>query len=114
MGRLVGVLVLILVLYAILSQPLTSAAMTRSLGATLADAGTSAIQFFTAVTTGSTTSRSRTASTATSTASSYTVRRGDTLSTIAQAHGTTAGALAARNGLANPNVITPGQRLAMR
>lgn len=113
MGRFIGILVLILVLYAIVSQPLTSAATTRSIGSSLASAGTSFAQFFTALAGGST-STSRAASTSlTGTGGSYTVRRGDTLSTIADAHGTTAGALARRNGLANPNYIVPGQRLSM-
>jgi LysM repeat protein len=115
MGRVIGVLVLILVLYAIVSQPLTSAAMVRSGGSALATAGTSFAQFVTAVTSGSTSSTSRAASTsvAGTGASSYTVRRGDTLSTIAHAHGTTAATLAARNGLADPNRITPGERLSL-
>ena len=41
----------------------------------------------------------------------YTVRRGDTLASIAYRHGTTAWAIASANGLANPNYIYPGQRL---
>jgi LysM repeat protein len=43
--------------------------------------------------------------------STYTVRRGDTLASIAYRHGTTAWAIASANGLANPNYIYPGQRL---
>jgi LysM repeat protein len=42
------------------------------------------------------------------------VRSGETLSGIAAANGTTAGALATRNGLANPNLIVPGQQLSVR
>jgi LysM repeat protein len=41
----------------------------------------------------------------------YTVRHGDTLASIAYRHGTTAGAIASANGLANPNYIYPGQQL---
>ena len=41
----------------------------------------------------------------------YTVRRGDTLASIAYRHGVTAGAIAQANGLANPNYIYPGQKL---
>jgi LysM repeat protein len=41
----------------------------------------------------------------------YTVRRGDTLASIAYRYGTTAQAIANANGLANPNYIYPGQRL---
>jgi len=41
----------------------------------------------------------------------YTVRAGDTLASIAYRHGTTAAAIAATNGLANPNYIYPGQTL---
>lgn len=43
----------------------------------------------------------------------YTVRGGDTLSGIAAAHGTTWQRLAELNGLADPNVIYPGQVLAV-
>ena len=39
----------------------------------------------------------------------HTVQRGDTLSAIAARHGTTWQRLAEINGLANPNVIVPGQ-----
>jgi LysM repeat protein len=41
----------------------------------------------------------------------YTVKRGDTLASIAYRFGTTAWAIASANGLANPNYIYPGQRL---
>ncbi len=41
----------------------------------------------------------------------YTVVRGDTLSEIAQRFGTTVGALAAENGIKNPNLIYVGQVL---
>lgn len=44
----------------------------------------------------------------------YTVRAGDTLSAIAEAHGTTVGALAALNHLANPNKILVGQVLELK
>jgi LysM repeat protein len=110
MGRFIGVLVLILVLYAIVTQPLTSAAMTRSVGASLASAGTSIAQFFTAVTAGSTSTTQAASTTSTGT---YTVRPGDTLGSIASAHGTTAATLAAHNGMANPNLIIPGQKVSL-
>ncbi|MFC5064632.1 LysM peptidoglycan-binding domain-containing protein [Actinomycetospora atypica] len=114
-GRVVGVLVLILVLYAIITQPLNSAAMARSGGSSLAEAGTSVRQFLTSLDfNGSSggSSASRTAGTRDgSTASSYTVRPGDTLSTIAARQGTTAAALAARNDLADADLIVPGQEL---
>ena len=42
---------------------------------------------------------------------SYTVRSGDSLGAIAARYGTTAGALARANGLANANYIYPGQHL---
>jgi LysM repeat protein len=42
---------------------------------------------------------------------SYTVRAGDTLASIAYRHGTTVAAIAAANGLSNPNYIYPGQTL---
>lgn len=41
----------------------------------------------------------------------YTVRAGDTVSSIARAHGTTVQALVQENKLANPNVIRVGQKL---
>ncbi|MBU5364303.1 LysM peptidoglycan-binding domain-containing protein [Enterococcus devriesei] len=43
---------------------------------------------------------------------SYTVRSGDNLSSIASKLGTTYQALAQKNGLSNPNLIYPGQKLA--
>ena len=43
----------------------------------------------------------------------YTVRFGDTLSGIAWRFGTSVGALMAANGIANPNYIRVGQRLAI-
>ncbi len=45
--------------------------------------------------------------------SSYTVRKGDTLSGIARRHGTTVGALAQANSISNPNRIHAGQRLTI-
>lgn len=45
------------------------------------------------------------------TATIYVVQPGDTLSGIAQSHGTTADNLARLNGLSNPARIVPGQRL---
>lgn len=44
-------------------------------------------------------------------ARTYTVRAGDNLSAIASRYGTTYQALAAKNGIANPNLIYPGQVL---
>lgn len=41
----------------------------------------------------------------------YTVKKGDTLSTIAKKYGTTTAALAAANGIATPNFIRVGQVL---
>lgn len=41
----------------------------------------------------------------------YTVRSGDTLSGIAQRYNTTYQAIAEKNGISNPNLIYPGQRL---
>jgi LysM repeat protein len=43
----------------------------------------------------------------------YTVRQGDTLNSIAAAHGTTATAIARANGLANPDYLRVGQRLTI-
>lgn len=46
-------------------------------------------------------------------ARTYTVQAGDTLSGIAAKYGTSWQALAAKNGLANPNLIYPGQVLTI-
>ncbi|WNG21544.1 LysM peptidoglycan-binding domain-containing protein [Cystobacter fuscus] len=46
-------------------------------------------------------------------AGSYTVRSGDTLSGIAQRHGTTVSALAQANGIRNPDFIQVGQKLSI-
>ncbi|MBQ1124349.1 LysM domain-containing protein [Streptomyces sp. B15] len=48
-----------------------------------------------------------------STTNSYEVRSGDTLSEVAQNHGTSWHELAERNGLADPDLIYPGQRLTV-
>lgn len=48
---------------------------------------------------------------ATTSGGSYTVRSGDTLGAIAASHDTTVAALAAKNHLANPNLIRTGQVL---
>ena len=47
-------------------------------------------------------------------AQSYTVRWGDTLSKIARRYGTTVSYLTRLNGLWNPNLIFPGQKLCVR
>jgi len=44
-------------------------------------------------------------------ASTYTIRSGDTLSGIAARHGTTVSALARANGISNPNLIIAGRTL---
>ena len=46
-------------------------------------------------------------------ADTYTVRAGDTLWAIAKQYGTTVGALASLNHIANPNLIYPGQVLSL-
>ena len=43
----------------------------------------------------------------------YVVQAGDTLGAIAARHGTTVAALVSLNGLTNPNLIYPGQRLSL-
>jgi LysM repeat protein len=43
----------------------------------------------------------------------YTVQRGDTLNRIATTYGTTAAAIAQRNGILNPNLILVGQQLVI-
>ena len=118
MGRLVGPVALILVLYAILTQPLTSGATARSGGAALGSVGFSPGAFVSSVAAGSsggTTSSSRVAATSSEVAPGpYQVRPGDTLSTIAASHGTSASRIAARNDLSDLNHIHPGQRLTLQ
>ena len=46
-----------------------------------------------------------------STVTTYTIKSGDTLSEIAQKHGTTVNAIASANGISNPNLISVGQTL---
>ncbi len=48
-----------------------------------------------------------------SSASTYTVKSGDTLSAIAARYGTSVAALASKNGISNPNRISVGQRLTI-
>ena len=45
------------------------------------------------------------------TVTTYTIKSGDTLSEIAQRHGTTVNAIASANGISNPNLISVGQTL---
>lgn len=49
-----------------------------------------------------------------SSAKTYTVKKGDTLSGIAAKYGTTYQKIAADNGIANPNLIFPGQVLTIK
>ena len=44
----------------------------------------------------------------------YTVKKGDTLSAIAKKYGTTYQKIAKDNGIANPNLIYPGQKLIIK
>lgn len=46
-----------------------------------------------------------------SSSGTYTVKKGDTLSEIAQKYGTTVSKLAQLNGISNPNLIYPGQKI---
>lgn len=43
----------------------------------------------------------------------YTIQRGDTLSAIARKYGTTVSKLVKDNGIKNPNLIYPGQKLTI-
>lgn len=49
-----------------------------------------------------------------STVTYYTVKKGDTLSAIAQTYGTTVNQLVSWNGIANPNLIVVGQKLRVK
>ena len=48
------------------------------------------------------------------TTNTYTVKPGDTLSGIASKYGTTYQKIAADNGIGNPNLIYPGQKLIIK
>jgi LysM repeat protein len=50
---------------------------------------------------------------AASSGGSYTVASGDTLSEIAAAHGTTAQSIAQLSAIANPDALTPGQKITV-
>jgi LysM repeat protein len=115
LGRVVGILVVILALYAIITQPLTSAAMVRGSGDALQSAGTSVIQFVRGVAPSGGSSGTSGSSRSSGTSSgSYTVRPGDTLSSIAARYSVDPDTLAARNDLADRDLIVPGQRLSLR
>jgi LysM repeat protein len=47
-------------------------------------------------------------------ASTYTVKSGDTLSEIAEQHGTTVDELVSLNGIENHDLIHPGQELKLK
>lgn len=111
---MVGILVVVLVLYAIISQPLTSAAMVRGGGNALQEAGTSMIQFVRGVAPGGSSGSSSSSGSSGSSAGTYTVRPGDTLSSIAARYSTSQATLAERNDLADADLIVPGQRLSVR
>jgi hypothetical protein len=55
-GRVIGTLVVIIVLYAIITQPATAAQTTRGAAGTLGDAGSSVIVFLQSLTGGTTSS----------------------------------------------------------
>ncbi|MCD2188959.1 LysM peptidoglycan-binding domain-containing protein [Actinomycetospora soli] len=114
LGRVVGILVLALVLYAIVSQPLTSAATVRNGGDALQEAGTSLIQFVRGVAPGGGSGSSSGSSSSASSSGTYTVRPGDTLSSIAARYSVSPATLADRNDLADADLIRPGQRLSVR
>ncbi|MEK1386579.1 LysM peptidoglycan-binding domain-containing protein [Limosilactobacillus fermentum] len=63
--------------------------------------------------TGTSSSTSTTTSSTSSTSGSYTVKSGDSLSTIAAAHGLNWKTLAAKNNIASPYVIYVGQQLSL-
>ncbi|MFC2695292.1 MAG: LysM peptidoglycan-binding domain-containing protein [Lactobacillus sp.] len=60
------------------------------------------------------TSQSQTKQTSQKNQATYVVKSGDTLFSIAQAHGTTVDKLVQLNGLSGPNAIKAGQTLKMR
>jgi LysM repeat protein len=112
-GRLVGVLAVVVVLYALVTQPQNSANVARDGGSALGSVGSSLAQFVSSVA-GGTLSNISSGFRSPTTDSAYTVRPGDTLSTIAATHATSPGALATRNGITDPNRINPGQQLSLR
>ena len=82
------------------------------------DSGSSAASTGSSAASGSSGTTAHQASTSTSRAAaapggSYTVAAGDTLSSIAAAHGVDTTTVAQRNGLADPDLIMPGQHLVV-
>lgn len=112
-ARIVGLVVLIFLLVTVISEPVNSAAMARSGGAALGSAGSSLGEFVSSLTSGAS-SGSDTSDAGGTTASSYTVRPGDTLSRIATVHATTIDRLAASNDIDDPDLIAPGRELSLR
>lgn len=114
MGRVIGVLAVVLVLYAVVTAPVTAAATARYGGSALASAGTTLSEFVHSLAVGNSRGAVSVTSGRGTAASTYTVRRGDTLSGIATEHDTSAAVLSARNGLADPDDIRPGEHLSLR
>ncbi|MDL5160397.1 LysM peptidoglycan-binding domain-containing protein [Actinomycetospora termitidis] len=106
LARVVGLAVLVVLLLAVITQPSNSAAMARSGGQALGSVGTSLGEFVSSL--GGTVSTRRVSDAESGT---YVVRPGDTLTSVATAHGTRVDRLAARNGIADEDLIHPGQRL---
>ncbi|GAA4836944.1 hypothetical protein GCM10023201_27350 [Actinomycetospora corticicola] len=113
LARIVGLVVLVVLLVAVISEPVTSAATARAGGRALGSAGSSLGEFVSSVT--SSWGRSnRAAITADGTGDrSYTVRPGDTLSSIAARRSTSVASLVADNDIVDADLVRPGERLSL-
>ncbi|WP_305058797.1 LysM peptidoglycan-binding domain-containing protein [Actinomycetospora soli] len=114
LARIVGLVVLVVLLVAVISEPANSAATVRSGGRALGEAGSSLGAFVSSVTSGWGSSSRASLATDEDGVGSYTVRPGDTLSSIAARYRVEVSTLADRNDLADADLIRPGQRLSVR
>ncbi|MEJ2869098.1 LysM domain-containing protein [Actinomycetospora sp. OC33-EN08] len=107
-ARVVGLVVLVVLLVAVISEPTSSAGTARAGGRALGAVGTSLGEFVSSLSIGSSATPGR------EDAAVYTVRPGDTLSSIAATQGVPVETLAARNDVVDPDLIRPGRRLVVR
>ncbi|WP_433800006.1 LysM peptidoglycan-binding domain-containing protein [Actinomycetospora sp. CA-084318] len=114
LARIVGLVVLVVLLVAVISEPANSAATARAGGRALGEAGSSLGSFVSSVTSGWGSSGRPSLAAEEADGGSYTVRPGDTLSSIASRYRVEVSTLVRRNDLVDADLIRPGQRLTVR